>query len=217
MGTRFFRHQHIHRQFAMVASGARGNLGGAMRSEGPRTTADFAAVFRHAAIVLAACTTLVAGSSATARSEPPSPVATPAGTVNVTGDVRRPTTLTLDALRAFPAQTQMVTFQSSKGPQRHTYVGPALVDIVAAADPAVDSSDEHSLLSVVVVGTGADDYTAAVSWGEISPEFAATPVLVAHTEDGRELDQPRLVVPGDIKGGRYVSDLVELRVVNLRS
>jgi hypothetical protein len=56
-----------------------------------------------------------------------------------------------------------------------------------------------------------------VSWGEIAPEFAATPVLVAHTEDGRELDQPRLVVPGDIKGARYVSDLIEVRVVNLRS
>jgi hypothetical protein len=101
------------------------------------------------------------------------------------------------------------------GPQSHTYVGPTLIDIVTAADPAVDPADHHALLPVVVVATGAGDYTATVAWGEISPDFAATPVLVDCTEDGNELDQPRLVMPGDIRGGRYVRDLTELRVVNL--
>jgi hypothetical protein len=44
---------------------------------------------------------------------------------------------------------------------------------------------------------------------------AATPVLVAYTQDDVPLDRPRLVVPGDIEGSRYVSRLVELRVVDL--
>ena len=56
-----------------------------------------------------------------------------------------------------------------------------------------------------------------VSFGELSPDFAATPVLVAYTEDGQPLDTPRLVVPGDAKGGRYVSGLTDLKVVDLRN
>ena len=127
--------------------------------------------------------------------------------------MKNPTTLSVDALRGLPSQTQAVTLQSDEGAQSHTYVGVPLFDIVTAAAPVVDS--EHASLSVVIAATGADGYSAAVSLEEISPEFAATPVLVADTEDGQELDRPRLVVPGDIKGGRYISDLTELRVVNL--
>ena len=159
---------------------------------------------RRVAIGLAASLALLSVCSATA---------TAAGAVDVAGDVKNPTTLSVDALRGLPSQTQAVTFQSDKGAQSHTYVWVPLLDIVTAAAPAVDS--KHASLSVVIVATGADGYSAAVSLGEISPEFAATPVLVACTEDGQELDRPRLAVPGDIKGGRYVSDLTELRVVNL--
>ena len=161
-------------------------------------------VIRRVAIPLAASLALLSVCSATA---------TAGGAVDVTGDVRNPTTLSVDALRGLPSQTQSVTFQSDQGPQSHTYVGVPLVDIVNAAVPVVDSA--HASLSVVVVATGADGYSAAVSWGEISPEFGATPILVTYTEDGHELDRPRLAVPGDIKGGRYVSDLTQLRVVNL--
>ena len=40
-------------------------------------------------------------------------------------------------------------------------------------------------------------------------------MLVAYIEDGQPLDRPRLVVPGDVEGARYVGDLTELRVVRL--
>jgi hypothetical protein len=168
-------------------------------------------VFRCAAIVLTACT-LVAGGSATASSDVSSPAAE---AVNIWGDVRKSTTLTLDALRGFAPQTQSVTFQTGTGPQSHTYVGATLVDIVTAAEPAVDPAKHNAVLSVAVVATDAEGYAATVAWGEISPEYAATPALVAYVEDGRELDQPQLVVPGDIRGGRYVRDLTELRIVDL--
>jgi hypothetical protein len=39
--------------------------------------------------------------------------------------------------------------------------------------------------------------------------------MVAYAEDGNPLQQPRLVVPVDTDGARYVRDLIELRVVNL--
>jgi hypothetical protein len=77
------------------------------------------------------------------------------------------------------------------GPQSHTYVGAALTDIVPAASPDVDAARKHPLLPFTILAIGAD------------------------TEDGEELDAPRFVVPGDIEGARYVSQLVELRVVDL--
>lgn len=62
--------------------------------------------------------------------------------------------------------------------------------------------------------TGSDDYQAVVAWGEIDPEFANTPIVLALTEDGRSLAEegPRLVVPSDERGGRYVSEVVKIRV-----
>lgn len=139
-----------------------------------------------------------------------------AGEVAVSGDVDNPTTLTLDDLRGLPQSTEAVVFESSQGVQQHTYDGAALRDIVDAAAPSVDADAKNPLLTVAIVGVGSDGYAATVAWGEISPDFAATDVLVAHTEDGVALEQPRLVVPGDVKGGRYVSDLVELRIVDTR-
>jgi hypothetical protein len=35
---------------------------------------------------------------------------------------------------------------------------------------------------------------------------------VSLNEDGQPLSQPRLIVDGDVKGGRYVSDMVDLAV-----
>jgi DMSO/TMAO reductase YedYZ molybdopterin-dependent catalytic subunit len=164
--------------------------------------------------VLAASAVLVAGPVAVAHADGPSP--TGAATVAVTGDVHNPTTLTLDALRALPPHSRSVTFGTDTGPQSHAYVGAALTDIVAAADPNVDPADKHPLLPFTILAVGADGYSAAVSWAEISPQLAPAPVLVAYTQDGVPLDEPRLVVPGDIEGARYVSRLAELRIVDLR-
>ena len=70
-------------------------------------------------------------------------------------------------------------------------------------------------LSIVVLATGADGYRAALAWAEGSPELSATPILIAYTEDGLPLGQPRLVVSGDVDGARYARDLVDLRIVDL--
>jgi hypothetical protein len=86
---------------------------------------------------------------------------------------------------------------------------------VTAADPAVDPGRKHPSLPLTILVTGADGYAAALSRGEISPDLAAAPVLIAYAEDDHPLDRPRLVVPGDVEGARDVSDLVDVRVVDL--
>jgi hypothetical protein len=80
-------------------------------------------------------------------------------------------------------------FDSSKGPQAHTYVGALLSDVVDSADPR-EADAKNPLLRLVVRAAASDGY------------------------DGQPLDHPRLVVPSDKKGGRYVSDLTELTVVD---
>ena len=59
-----------------------------------------------------------------------------------------------------------------------------------------------------------DGYQAIVAWGEIDRGFENKEVLLAVTEDGRPLDDegPRLVVPGDIRGGRYVTGVTRIRL-----
>jgi DMSO/TMAO reductase YedYZ molybdopterin-dependent catalytic subunit len=70
------------------------------------------------------------------------------GSVAVRGAVRHPTTLTMDALRALPAQTQTVTYGSDDGQRFHTFIGATLADMVTAAEPIVDGARKHPLLPV---------------------------------------------------------------------
>jgi hypothetical protein len=164
-------------------------------------------VIRRGLAILGVAGLITLGSPAMASAEP--------AEVRITGDVAVPAVVSADSLRQLPPRTIETTFESHSGTQHHTYVGPWLVDVLAQASPPV--SDEHDRLGTVIVATGTDGYSVAVAWAEIAADFAASPVVVAYTEDGEELARPRLVVPGDIRGGRYVSDLAELRVVNLVS
>jgi hypothetical protein len=75
-----------------------------------------------------------------------------------------------------------------------------------------------------VVAVGSDGYEAIFSLGEIDPMFGNQPDLVAYCDTGGELAMcgtsgtggpdgfARMVVPNDIAGGRYVSNLVALAV-----
>ena len=156
-------------------------------------------------------TTVMAPTSAPSPTAP----AVPAGAVVISGAVRQPVTLTLDGLRAYPPRTQAVNFGAAKGQETHTYQGAALTDVMAKADVVMAPSVKNPQLRLAVLASGADGYQAVVSWGEFSPDYGAIPILLAYTQDGKPLPAPRLVVPGDKKGGRYVSGLTSLKVVDL--
>ncbi len=61
-----------------------------------------------------------------------------------------------------------------------------------------------------VAGVGSDGYVATVTPDEAF--VGNRPLQISLDEDGQALSEPRLVVDGDVKGGRYVSDLVDLVV-----
>jgi hypothetical protein len=127
----------------------------------------------------------------------------------ITGNVARPGCANLAALAQ---KTITVTFSSGTGQQTHTFTGPLLLDVINAAKPRFSSTIHNVQLRYAVLATGSDDYQATVAWGEFDPKFAGKQILVATNQDGVALAMPRLVVPGDTAGGRYVSDVVSLRL-----
>ena len=133
---------------------------------------------------------------------------------DITGAVAHPQAFTMDRLHQFGSRTEQVAFDSDAGTQHHTFEGPLLVDVLGAAQPKPDAAAKNGLLRLALVATGADGYSATLAWAEISPKFADEPVLLAYSEDGRPLQHPCLTVPGDRAGGRYVSDVVHIRVVD---
>ena len=76
---------------------------------------------------------------------------------------------------------------------------------------AADPDTKNAQPSFVVTPTGSDGYRATVAWAELDPAFSGKKALPAVTQDGKK-QGPRLVVPGGVKGGRYVSGVVRLYV-----
>jgi hypothetical protein len=62
--------------------------------------------------------------------------------------------------------------------------------------------------------TGPDGYKAVVAMGEISPQFAGRPIQIAQRLNGAPLPDGalRLIVPGDLRGGRSVRDVMRIDI-----
>jgi hypothetical protein len=61
-----------------------------------------------------------------------------------------------------------------------------------------------------VAAVGSDGYVATVTPAEAW--LGNRPLRISLNEDGQPLAQPRLVLDCDVKGGRYVSGMVDLVV-----
>jgi hypothetical protein len=112
-------------------------------------------------------------------------------------------TLSAALLAKLPSETLKVSFEGPGGTQSHTEIGPSLPVVLAAAGI-------FPTLNTWVAATGDDNYVATVTPAE---QFVGgRPLQLSLNEDGVTLAQPRLVADGDVKGGRYVSDIVDLYV-----
>lgn len=139
--------------------------------------------------------------------------------VPITGDIGGSGIYNLPNLS--PVITESVTYTAAGVPVSDTYTGIKLWDLLNDAGGVNVTSAKNDLLSKYVVATGADGCQAVFSLGEIDPNFGAQPVLVAYADQAGQLGPhgsdglARMVVPGDQAGGRYVSDLVSLKVGSL--
>ena len=135
------------------------------------------------------------------------------------GDVADPGFYNLPSLASVTTQT--ATYTTHGIPITDTYTGVKLWDLLGEAGGVTVTSAGHDILSKYVVATGADGDKAVFALGEIHPDFAAQPIMVAYDDtngrfgphgwDGRA----RMVVPGDHTNGRNISDLVKLQVLSL--
>lgn len=162
--------------------------------------------------------------------EPPAPVAS----IALSGSVARPANVDSTSLKAkFTEVTQDVNFLAGTTPQSWTYLGVPLFDVVQdalAADNATPGATNtgnagRRLIEHYVLSTASDGYQVAVALGEISPNFGgvASPnqplIAYAQRTNGvvtpldRSTDGPfRVTAPGDIRGGRYASNVIKLEV-----
>jgi DMSO/TMAO reductase YedYZ molybdopterin-dependent catalytic subunit len=132
-------------------------------------------------------------------------------TVAVEWQVDAPRTYTLADLQTLPAESMDPVALDGTQMAGHTYRGVRLYDLLQAAGPRFDRTRNNDSLRWYVVVTGRDGYQAVIAWGEIDPGFEGKAVLLAYEQDGQPLGpadgMARLVVPGDQRGGRYVSNV----------
>ncbi|RTQ34535.1 molybdopterin-binding oxidoreductase [Variovorax gossypii] len=151
----------------------------------------------------------------------PSPAPAPAPAVQLGGAVDRPGAFTEADLAARTPITQTVNFSSGSGPQTHTYTGAGLWPLLSDAGIQLDGAIKNDVLSRYLLATGADGYKVVFALGELSPDFGNKPSVVAYAETTSGTSAPlgaadgpfRVTAPGDVKGGRYVSNLVRLDVM----
>src|SRR5262245_32501728 len=136
-------------------------------------------------------------------------VARPAGSVVITGELGNRVFLTFDQFEALPLASKSLTvmFQAGTSVETHSFKGFLLFDVLNYLTPLFDPAVRNDKLRFYVSAMGTDQYQAIVAWGELDPQFGNKQILLAYEQDGQSLAAvgPRLVVPGDIRGGRYVS------------
>ncbi len=148
-----------------------------------------------------------------AMERPSNPAARVSPTVNVSGAVNKPMTVDLAALQALPA-----TQQTMNGT---VYTGVSLWALLSQSAGGIKTggaSGKNPTIAMYIVATGSDGYRAVLSLAEIDPNFGNKAALVAYSVDGKPLDRSgmaRLVVPGDVKAARSVSNLSAIEVVAL--
>lgn len=164
-----------------------------------------------AVLIVTAFTGSSAVASTSAPNQPPS-LGLPAGKFLVIGAVARPQILIVADLEKLPQRTVEVEFRTRNGVEKHTYTGPLLFDVLTQAGPRFDPAIRNDKLRHFISFNASDNYRVLVAWGEIDPGNENKEVLLATSEDGRSLaaDGPRLVVPGDISGGRYIFNIVRI-------
>lgn len=164
-------------------------------------------MMRAFSVIICACAFAIAAIAQDAK-----PRADAGGTqpIAITG-VKDVSEIWIANLRTYPAMLVPVTQQTDKGPMSATFKGALLWQVIDRAG-WVNGSQKNARIRHVVIVTGKDGYAAAISDGEIDPKLENKQIILAYEKDGKPLDAPRLVVPGDLHAARSVQDVVSIAV-----
>jgi len=123
------------------------------------------------------------------------------------GLVMTPATYNRAALAALP--------QSSVTVGNTTYSGVPLWTLLSKAGIITHPEIKNDILREIAIATASDGYQVAIALGEIDPDFGNQPCLIALQQNGANFTSggfARLVLPNDVKKGRWVYNLAELKV-----
>lgn len=136
----------------------------------------------------------------------------------VTGQVANPMVFDLPKLQQLPVAQQNITYFAAGSIVTQSFTGALLWDLLQ--NPPVEgivtnSTIKNDILHKIVIVTGSDCYQSVFGAGEFDPFFGGSQVMVAYSVGGQSLGSDgfaRIVVPGDKAGGRFVSNIVNIRV-----
>lgn len=140
--------------------------------------------------------------------------------VRVEGALDRPATVTAFSLATLSPVTQTVNYTAAGTPQTRTYTGPTLWNVLSGMGIQTNSTPKNDVLNRYVMATSTDGYRGVFALGELHPDYGNKAALLAYAEtrDGKtapigDEDGPfRVTAPGDVKGGRYLSNVIRLDV-----
>lgn len=124
--------------------------------------------------------------------------------------------LTLDDLLALPSETHHVQYLAANKPMERTFRGVRLWTLLHSRNPKMPPG--LAGLRYVIVVESADGLATTFSWGELDPEHTAAPALIAYEEDGQLLGEgggiARVAVPGHQTGGRFITAVASIRLLD---
>lgn len=136
----------------------------------------------------------------------------------LSGEVANQKTFTLETLKQYTPSKLDVWYYTGKGPVQTSYIGVLLADLLDEAVVVTDSAVKNDILSKYIVVQASDCYEVVVAVPELLSSFGGQQIMVAYaTGDGQSLGSDgmaRLVVPGDKSGGRYVSNITSIQVID---
>jgi hypothetical protein len=156
-------------------------------------------------------------------SGPPLHAACPGGVSKsfaVLGEVKKPAVFNLTRLQQFPPAQQNVTYFAMGAVVSESFTGTLLWDLLNNAPVGgivTNPNIKNDILHKVVVVTGTDCYQSVFGAGEFDPFFGGSQILVAYATGGQSLGSAgfaRIAVPGDKAGGRFVSNIVKIEVID---
>lgn len=166
-------------------------------------------VFFSVALVLAVC------GLATAQSSPPSPANSTGAALTVVGDVATPLSLTLSDLQHLP-RTTLKVLNSHEG-KEEVYEGVLLSELLKRAGLPQGEKLRGSIMASYLLVQGSDGYRVVLSLAETDSSFQNSEILVADRMNGQPIGSSagplRLILPHDLRPGRWVRMLQSVKVV----
>jgi len=138
----------------------------------------------------------------------------------VSGDVNNRAVFNLSKLQQFPPAQEDVTYFAASSVETESFTGVLLWHLLN--DPPVngivtDPNVKNDILHKILIVTGTDCYQSVFGAGEFDPSFGGSQIMVAYATGGQSLGDDgfaRIVVPGDKQGGRFVSNIAAIEVLD---